>query len=294
MKNLEPIQTFIAVAEQGSFAGASRLLDLSTSAVSARIQALEARLGVRLLNRSTRAVRLTDEGEIYLTRCRDLLAQLQDLEDSLSQPDQLQGRVRISIPLDLPMEPFARAISAFSKLHPLLTIDVHCSDEAVDLITHDADIAIRGRAPGSQSLVARKLGEGVLHLFAAKSGQQAFRLPLTDDQTDQKNRSEMILFDPLNMSAQLPPGMPWKASPLRTQHLALAKQWCLDGQGLALLPYQFCAKEVTEGRLQIIETEEALPRLPLYIVYPNRKQLPRRLRALIDFLLEHQQGYPLI
>ncbi|MAY15950.1 LysR family transcriptional regulator [Thalassolituus sp. UBA2009] len=286
MKNLEHIQTFIEVASSGSFAEASRRLAVSTSAVSARVQALEKHLGVRLLNRTTRSVGLTDEGRLYFSRCKEVLDQLLDLEDSLIRPQDLTGRIRISVPLDLPMAPLAALLQAFSARYPKLSVEVHSTDETVDFINSQADVAIRGRAPGSLSLIARKLGDVQLGFFCAASHPARNETPV--------NWQHYPIADPLNIRPLLTTDLNWRESQLQTHNLTLAKQLCQQGQNLAILPVGFCAAEVAAGTLQALPDPAGLPLLPLFLVYPARKHMPNRVRVFIDFFLQHQQEFPLI
>lgn len=282
MKSFEQIQTFIEVANAGSFAEASRRLGVSTSAVSARIQALEKHLNVRLLNRSTRSVGLTDEGQLYLERCEEMLGQLLDVEDSIANERELGGRIKLSVPLELPMTNLARLIQSFNQLHPKLIIEVHTADETVDFINDQIDLAIRGKAPGLESLIARKLGDVKLGFFTA-------------DNTSRR-QSEWLrqpLIDPLNISALLECKTYWNDSYLMTHSLMLAKQYCVLGDSIALLPITFCQKEQETGLLKYLPDLMHLPTLPLYLVYPSRKHMPKRVRAFVDFLLENQEQFPL-
>lgn len=283
MSSIEQIQTFIAVASHGSFAEASRQLAVSTSAVSARVQALEQRLGVRLLQRNTRSLRLTDEGQRYFEHCRDALQQLQEAEQALSQQGVPSGLLRLSVPTDLVMSPFARLLAAFRRQYAQIEIEVHLSDETVDLIRAPVDLAIRGRDPGSPELIARPLGQAELVMVVCPAlypaNMEGERLPL---------------LDPLNIRQQLPPLATWPHSEVRSQHLGLTRQLCLQGQGAALLPLALCREDIEQGRLQQMATDFALPPLPLYLVYPNRHQQPARLRTFINFVLENVTNYPLV
>ncbi len=285
MSQIDQIQTFIAVASHGSFAEASRQLSLSTSAVSARVQALEKRLGVRLLQRSTRSLRLTDEGRRYFDHCRETLQKLQDVEEALAQRAEPSGGIRLSVPTDLAMAPFARTLAEFRERYPKVVIDVHSSDETVDLIRDPMDLAIRGRAPGSPELIARPLGEGKLAMVVSAA--------LYRDHDESEIR-ELPLLDPLDLAPQVPQLAGWQRSAVHSQHIGLARQLCLQSQGTALLPVSFCRDDIQHGRLQPLPLAFALPTLPLYLVYPNRRQQPARLRAFIDFLLDNLATFPLV
>lgn len=289
MSSFEQITTFIEVANTLSFAEASRRLSLSTSTVSARIKALEKRLSVRLLNRSTRTVTLTDEGEIYLTRCQDTLEQLLDVEDSLTQKTNLSGRIKVTIPLNLPAKPFVQIISEFTEANSKVTIDVLVTDEPMDLIVNNIDIALRGRSPGGLSLISRKLGEGRLKLF---SSPQYYENRIKNELM--QSLEGHVVFDPVNVLSSLPNFAVGTKSQINTRNFKLAKQFAIHSKGIALLPENICLQELDCGQLVSVDCEQKLPTLPLYIVFPNRQHLPTRVRAFVDFLVQSQNKYYLI
>jgi DNA-binding transcriptional LysR family regulator len=289
MSNFDQITTFIEVANTLSFAQASRRLSLSTSTVSARVKALETRLNVRLLNRNTRSVTLTDEGKVYFTRCQDTLEQLLDVEDSLSQKAELSGRIKVTIPLNLPTQPFVSILSEFTNTNSHVDIDVLVTDEPMDLITNNIDVAIRGKSPGALSLIAKKLGEGHLKLF---SSPQYYESEIKNEKL--QSLAKFAVFDPVNALASLPLNTTKTKSQLSTRNFKLAKQFAIQSKGIALLPENLCLKELHSGQLMTINFSHKFPTLPLYIVFPNRQHLPARVRAFIDFLVLSQDKHPLI
>ncbi|WP_286272200.1 LysR family transcriptional regulator [Thalassotalea hakodatensis] len=278
MSNFAQITTFIEVANSQSFAEASRRLSLPTSTVSARIKALENRLDVRLFNRSTRQVTLTDEGDLYLNHCQETLDRLLDIEDRLTQKNHLSGRIKITIPLDLPSESFAKVMIEFSRLYPRVTIDILVTDEPLDLISNNIDLALRGGSLKTLSLISRKLGEGKLNFFASPRYCQ--------QKTDKKRSTSLhkhVLFDPMNNAPSL--ALQYIKGSINTRNFALAKQFAEQSQGIALLPESLCTAELSNGSLEVINVDVELPVLPLYIVFPSRDNLPKRVRTFIDFLL---------
>ncbi len=149
---------FAAVVESGSFAAAARELGLPRSTVSARVAALEARLGVRLLRRSTRSVALTDDGEAWYASVGGAIATLREAERrGLPGARALSGTIRLSAPLDFPEALLAEAIATFLAAHPHVRIDVHLGNEVVDFVSGNVDLAIRGGAPGGNEAVARRI-----------------------------------------------------------------------------------------------------------------------------------------
>ena len=289
MSNFDQIMTFIEVANVQSFAEASRRLSLSTSTVSARVKALEKRLKVRLLNRNTRTVTLTDEGEIYLVRCQQTLEQLLDVEDSLTQKTHLSGRIKVTIPLHLPTQSFVQILSEFTEANRGVTIDVLVTDEPIDLISNNIDVALRGRAPGSLSLISRKLGEGSLKFYSSPQYyEEKIKHKLMHSWEGH------VVFDPVNILSSLPSRTTPLKGPIDTHDFALAKQFSIHSKGIALLPESLCIQELQSGQLVVVKFECPLPTLPLYVVFPSRQHLPIRVRAFIDFLVQSQNKYPLI
>lgn len=282
MSHFDQISTFIEVAESRSFATASRRLELSTSTVSARVKALEERLKVRLLNRNTRNVTLTDEGAAYLADCRDALSRLLAAEDAISKRTPLSGRIRMTVPLNLPADVLAHLLTAFSGQHPRVDIDVTVTDDPLDLIEENIDVALRGRAPGSLSVVARCLAHGRLGFYASQAYIDTF---LAGHRLEDLSGHRVL--DPLDiLPSVLPPdGVVPPKAPVTTRNLQLAQRLCGEAQGIAILPRQLALAAQGAHALQELDVGLTLPELPLYLVYPSRHHLPRRVRALIDFIL---------
>jgi len=285
MANFSQIQTFIEVAHTGSFIEASRRLFMPRSTISARIKALEERLNVRLLHRTTRQVTLTDEGRQYLLKCEEAISTLLEAEAELSHPEELKGIIRITVPIDLPISHFTHVLTAFTDQHPAIQIDVTVTDRTVDLVADNIDIALRGGTPGADSLVARRLGAGQLAFFASQKY-------ITDNQLSVKkkvsNLSGHIIFDPTELGNKVLKTNAITKS-IETRNFELTKELTIQSRGIALLPQSLCKEEVLDGRLIQLKYSKPLPQLMLYIVMPTRQHLPLRIRAFIDFLVADEQ-----
>jgi DNA-binding transcriptional LysR family regulator len=279
MIGLPQVQAFLEVARSGSFAAASQRLAVPRSTVSARIRALEEALKVRLLHRTTRRVALTDEGRRYLERCEEAIDQLVQAGAELSPAGEVSGPLRITVPIDLPKRPLAQILGAFVDLHPAIHIDVVVSDEPLDLVAHNLDLALRGGMPGATGLVVRKLGEGEMAFFASPQ-YVAARLP----QQALATLSEHVIFDPSRHLARTP-GSKTPAKSIDTRNFELAKTLAIQSRGIVLLPLGVCAEEVNSGSLLRLTHDEPIPALPLYLVMPSRRYLPARVRAFVDFLV---------
>lgn len=284
MISLSQIQTFLEVARSESFANASRRLSVPRSTVSARVRALEERLNVRLLHRTTRRVALTDEGRRYLERCQEAIDKLLEAEAELSRPDGISGTIRMTVPVDMSKHQLAQALTAFADRHPSIRIEVNVTDEVVDLVASNIDLALRGGAPGAPSLVARRMGEGQLALYASPQ-YAAERLPAAS----LSNLSGHVAFDPANRGRELLAAA--AQGRVETRNFELAKALAIQSRGIALLPESICKQEVRAGQLTRLAFEKPLPVLALYVVMPSRLNVPARVRALVDFLISAEKHH---
>jgi DNA-binding transcriptional LysR family regulator len=278
MMGFSQIQTFLEVARSGSFAAASRRLSLPRSTVSARVRALEDRLNVRLLQRTTRRLALTGEGRRYMEHCREVIDRLAQAEAELSRPDEVAGTIRLTVPIDMSKRWLAETLGAFADRHPAVRIEVVVTDATLDLVANNIDLALRGGAPGAPGLVARKLGEGELGLYASPQYAVA-RLGAAT----LSSLSGHVVFDPANQGKGAFTGA--RNGQIETRSFELAKALAVQSRGIALLPENVCREEVLDGRLIRLAFDKPLPALPLYIVMPTRLHMPARVRAFVDFLI---------
>ncbi|AUX21467.1 uncharacterized protein SOCEGT47_019510 [Sorangium cellulosum] len=278
MLSLPQIQAFIEVARTGSFAAASQRLSLPRSTVSARVRALEERLNVRLLHRTTRRVTLTDEGRSYMEQCEEAIDLLTKAESQLTRSSELAGAIRLTVPIDMPKPPLARLLGAFVERHPAIRIETVVSDEPLNLVAHNIDLALRGGSPGTPGLVARKLDESRLAFHASPDYIKRQRLGKA-----LVHLHEHAIYDP---AQRLPKRARsnLRPAPLATRSFELAKTFALQGRGIALLPESLCAEEVKTGALARLSSTHRIAPLPLYLVMPSRAHVPARVRALVEFL----------
>ncbi|WP_085899068.1 LysR family transcriptional regulator [Kiloniella majae] len=273
------IQTFLEVARTESFTKASKQLLVPRSTISARIQALEESLNVALLNRTTRQVSLTHEGQRYYERCFEAIDTLKTLEQEFEDQEVLRGLIRVTIPIDLPKDRFVELLSDFHKQHPEVSFDVNVNDDLLDMVSENIDLALRGKSPGNDGLIARKFGSGKM-VFVARSDL----LPQKAGKSLAKALDKMDLFDPTGMAASL--GLSKEGTFVRTKSFELAKSLVVHGKGVGFLPKTMCEALIEEGALCVLQTDLILPELPLYIVRPVKKHLPQRVRAFVDFLVK--------
>lgn len=263
MSQLQHIETFVEVATQLSFAAAARRLGIPPSTVTTRVRALEDSLGVRLLERSTRNVALTSEGAIYLDSCRTALDALATGQEQISATSSLSGPLRLSVPVAFPMAQLADLCRRFLQAYPQVTLNISVEDTPVDFVRDNVDLALRGNHPGGDGTIARLLTRTPV-VLAALPGR------LSDE--------SLPILGPL--ARHLPsPDLPGTA---RCTSFALALELVALGMARACLPTSLC-----DGRgLELGPVPQGVPEtLALYLVYHDRRHLPRRVRSFMDFLI---------
>lgn len=281
---------FVAVADCGSFAAAARELGVPRSTVSARVAALEARLGVRLLRRSTRRIALTDEGEAWHASVAGAIATLRDAEQrGLTRGATLSGTIRLSVPLDFPDTVLADAIAAFLDSHPRVRVEVHASNDVVDFVGDKFDLAIRGGKPGGNDAVARRIASFRMAAFASPAWlAKRARTTATDD-GDRPDRTATVpdsfaQFDSLAFSSHADRTAGAHARVV-ANNFGLLKQMAIRGRGAAMLPAHLCADALAAGTLvEIAPPVQGAAQQGLYLVYPSRGDMSARARAFAQHL----------
>lgn len=294
MDRFDAMQAFARVVEAGSFTKAAETLHMSKTTVTQLVQQLEARLRVRLLNRTTRKVNVTADGAAYYERVIKLLADLDDAETSLPGAATLpRGRLRVDVP-----SPFARlilvpALPAFHARYPDIQIDMGVSDRIVDIIDENVDCVVRGGELLDQSLMARKVADLPLGVFAApaylaREGTPAHPLELED------SHHRVVAFLWARTGKPLPYALHKGAEQLQIKgrhvlavddgnaYLAAG----LAGLGVLWLPTYMSDAPVANGELLPLFEDWQLDPMPLYIAYPPNRHVSLKLRVFIDWVVE--------
>ena len=287
---LNEIGVFIEVARKRSFIRASEQLGASVSAVSRSVAALEARLGVRLLQRTTRSVGLTEAGGAYFRRCETLLSELESAEAEASAlGEELQGRLRVSAATGLGMTHLVPAVPEFLSRHPRLSIDLNLSNRYVDLVEEQFDVAFRVGALGDSRLVARRLAPNRRVLaasadYVARRGtprhprELAACACLVLDVGDHPTRWELHRR---GVSVTTP-----VQAVLRSNHALALHDACRRGAGIALLPEFVVAEDFAAGRLQPVLPAWASQEQGIFAIYPGYRFVPRKVAAFVDYFEE--------
>ena len=296
MDKLKQLETFVSVAQRGSLTGAARALALAPAIIGRRLDALEARLGVKLLLRTTRRLSLTHEGSAFLEDCQRLLADLANAEASVSAGGvQASGHLRVTAPGGFGRRHVAPLVPLFRELHPEVTISLNLSDRLVDMATEGFDCAVRvGDMPDS-SLVSVRLADNrrlcvATPAFLARHGRP-------------QQPSDLARFDCLTLSSdasqtrgwafQLPKGDGFEVAylrptgPMDCSDGQVLHDWCLRGWGIAWRSTWEVEAEIAAGDLVAVLEDFAAPPNGIYAVFPERKHLALRVRLWIDFLKLH-------
>lgn len=283
---------FSLLARCGSFSRAAGELSLSTPAVSKRLAQLEARLGVQLLNRTTRRVSLTQEGEIYLQHARRILVDIEDMEHLVSNAVAApQGLLRVNATQGFGRSHVAPLISRFVKAHPQVQVELQLTVNPPPLNEDAFDVCIRFGEPPDARVMARKLAPNRRLLCASPAYLARHGVPKTPHELMQHNcigiRQGSDGYGVWRLSAGKQTETLKVRGNLSTSDGEIAVNWALDGHGILMRAEWDIAKYLRSGRLRQVLENWQTPPADIHVVYPQRHQLSARVRAFVDFLAQH-------
>ncbi|MGL6499431.1 LysR family transcriptional regulator [Aeromonas dhakensis] len=280
---LELMGLFATVVEQGSFTGAAELLGMPKSSVSQKISRLESQLGVRLLQRTTRRLSLTPQGEVYVEQCRALLALARSHQSGDGAAARGPGRpVRITAPEATGTLLLGRILAEFRALYPEVVLELTLCDEQLDLVGEGYDLALRAAPLKDSSLICRRIGQVPRYLVAAPAYLAAHGMP---QQLSELGRYACLVHTSLPVWPLQEGGWRPQGACISNSLLAL-RELAINEGGIALLPHHVCEGDLASGRLQKVLPELAVPPNPFYLIYPSREHLAPALRSLMDFVAE--------
>ena len=302
MPHLKQLQSFVLVAARGSLTAAARAEGVAPAIMGRRLDALEQRLGVKLLVRSTRHLKLTHEGSAFLEDCQRILADLANAEASVSAGGvKASGHLRLTAPAGFGRRHVAPLVPRFHELHPEVTMSLNLSDRIVDITGEAYDCAVRvGDMPDSAMVSVRLAFNRRLCVATPRYLQQhgtpqhpndlaRFNcLTLSSDASQTRGWAFCLPGDGASHSDTERPLMHLKPhGPLDCTDGQVLHDWCLAGYGIAWRSLWEVEGEITAGRLVPVLEAFAAPPNGIYAVFPQRKHLPLRVRLWIDFLKHH-------
>ncbi|WP_434559509.1 LysR substrate-binding domain-containing protein [Pseudomonas sp. R1-6] len=294
MDRFDAMQAFVRVVESGSFTKAAETLHMSKTTVTQLVQQLEARLRVKLLNRTTRKVNVTADGAAFYERAIRLLADLDDAETSLSGAQALpRGRLRVDVPSPLAALILIPALPDFYERYPDIQIDMGVSDRIVDIIDENVDCVVRGGELKDQSLIARRVGDLALGVFAAPSYLARLGTPVHPRELeDSQHRVVGFLW------ARTGKALPY-AMHRQDEHLRIKARYALAiddgnaylaaglaGLGVLWLPIYMSRTHQAQGTLVPLFEDWRLESMPMYVAYPPNRHISAKLRVFIDWVME--------
>jgi len=285
------MQTFNAVVDAGSFVKAADALDMSKAAVSRYVVDMETRLGVRLLHRTTRRLSLTDEGQVFYSRSKELLAELAEAEEEItSRSHAASGLLRINAPFTFGVLHLAPLWGAFRSQHPKVKLDVTLADRLVDLVEEGYDVAIRIARLDNSTLVSKRLASTRMVLCASP---QYLALQGTPKEPADLAQHAVISYSYWSTRDEWHFDGPQGPVSVKTQPCIstnsgdTCRAAALAHQGVILQPSFLVGPDIKAGALIELLPQFRSIELGIYAVYPTRKHVSAKVRALIDFLAAH-------
>ncbi|EDZ99348.1 transcriptional regulator, LysR family [Burkholderia sp. H160] len=290
MDKSQEMTAFTAVVDAGSFVAAAETLRISKTAISRYVDALEQRIGVRLLHRTTRRLSLTEEGRLFYQRARDILAAIDDAEAEVGSRTQVpSGSIRVNVPLSFGMSHLASIWGQFMAAYPQIDLDITLNDRVVDLVDEGYDLAVRISSLPDSSLVSRKLATTEMLTCASPDYLARNGMP-----SHPRNLAEhrVLAYTGLTERDEWRFEGPEGEVVVRTRARVYSNNGdtcraiALRGGGIILQPSFMVAGDLERGQLVRVLPEYRSRALGIYAVYPSRKQLPLKVRCLVDFLAE--------
>lgn len=297
VQDLSRIRAFIQVVEAGGFSAAARANGRSKALLSKYVTDLEHHLGVRLLNRTTRKLSLTDAGEIYARDVRDLVAQLEQLDIAVGEQSEVaQGELRVSAPHNLGETSLLPVLLGFMKEHPKVVLDLRFEDRRVDLVAEGVDVAIRISNMPDSSLISRRLASTSMKLCASRK---------LIAQYGELSQATQLKGRPCIVDNNLQSPSAWRfeengessivhvSGPIRVNSPIAVRQAAVEGLGYALVPSYLCQSEIESGSLVHLLPEVFKDEITMQVVYPNRDHMPAKVRLFIDYLADQMNSVEL-
>lgn len=297
MDRFDEMQSFVRVVESGGISAAAERFGMAKSAVSRRLQELENRLGVQLLQRTTRRINLTEDGRSFYHHCQRILDELEEAERSLSSEQQrVHGQLRVAAPLSLTVRHLSPVFTDFLQLYPEVNLELDLQDRQINIIEERVDLTIRVGQLDDSSMVARRLAPVETLLCASPEYLQRHGTPeAPEDLREHDGLSYGNLSDQRQWTVLDREGVTHTVVPqtrMRANNGDVLLEAALAGLGLAVMPSFICNRELSEGRLVALLPDYHTEPSAAYALYPSRRLLPLRVRVFIDYLAQRLGDKP--
>jgi DNA-binding transcriptional LysR family regulator len=295
---LPNLDLFVRIAEKGGLAAAGRDFGLSPATVSERLVSLETQYGAKLLNRTTRSISLTDEGQILVEGAKRLLAEADELEARIRfGAEKLSGTIRVSAPFDLGRNRIALLLDSFLEQHPNIQIDLRLTDGYIDLVGLGIDVAVRFGALKDSQLHARRIGENRRIVCASPDYIERHGTPQHPNELQNHNCLLMRFGEAIDNEWSFRSGTRDFTVMVKGNRIAndgaQIRKWCVQGHGIVLKSIWDIEHHLAHGELVRLLADFAPPPSSLQIVYAGGQAMPRRMRMLIDHLVQHLSPHDL-
>lgn len=288
--DVNDVLIFTRVAQAGSFSKAAKKLGMPVSTVSRRVADLEADLGVPLLTRTTRSLRITDVGRAYLELGNAIATEIEKAESLASGLQSIpQGTLKITATTDFGNQFLGKIVCDFLKSNPRVRVDVVLTERVVDLIEEGFDLAIRMGELEDSSHLAKKIGSLDMQIYASPAFLKRYGEP--------RSPTELAKFECVQFTSDEEGNLgSWRlkgpkgenrvavSGRVSTNNMALVREFALSGEGLALMPHFICAEDVEAGRLKVVLRDWLQSVGPIHVVYPGQRFVMPKVRAFIEHL----------
>lgn len=297
MNQLDAMQVFVRVAELASFTRAADSLGLPKASASTAVQQLENLLGTRLLHRTTRKVQTTQDGQAFYERCKDLLADMDELRGMFQQaPQALRGRLRVDMPSGMAHSLVIPRLPEFLALHPQLELELSSADRRVDLVREGFDCVVRIGSLGDSSLIARPLGQFRVANCASPAYLRQYGRPRTLEDL----AGHRLVHYAASLGGRPDGWEYWDGAAYRSQPMAgvltvnnveAYRTACLVGLGMIQAPLIGLEPHLARGELVEVLPELSAEPMPVSLLYANRRNLPLRAQVFMQWMAELLQPY---
>lgn len=291
MNNLNDMVIFARVAETGVISEAARVLDIPKSRVSRRVADLEHELGIRLIERGTRGVRLTEAGRLFYQHCRRVAEEVRNARESLNRlTDIPRGRLKISASISLGQQLIVPRMPEFLQRYPEIDIDLVLENRKVDLIAEGYDLVLRVGDLQDSELISRHLASYRMCFFASPDYLQQWGRPGQIGQMEQHRMVTMAIdhiFNEITLFNALDEGAQYRLKPdtrIRVNDLSSVRDMALAGLGIAFMPDYLAEHAITIGELERVLPEWSSRDMGYYLLYPSRSSMTPKLKVMLDFL----------